>query len=900
MPILEAVARPGQLWILGASPREGSMAVPMKTNRVTAVFPQVSAVDPRFEVTDEDKKIFKASFQDVSFAGCDTYFSDMYMPPLTMNEKEKALWRNNGLKEEIDKYVKENLDRDHRRFVLVHKMTWSTTSFSHLAEQLARSRDYQMVRIRASGRSSERFLVVNGLGRPVVNRRIVTCCSTAKKVSDLWAHAERCDDCALGRILPAGSPGISEAFRPAVRQQVVRVNCAKEKGATYRVALEAYKETGKIYGTTINHTQGRTEKRFKAILGQRSKAAKGKGGGGAEVGTVPGSQLDIPVMTRNDRPDLVVATVDTEARKYLDENPGFKEYLQTWMHDPWCGLREVERLTLLPEAKVKPLKSTYDTFRGLVEALSPAAAPCDVTSWNELSGQLRGAFSAGKMFIDQVVMPVNTRRHPISLMENFRAMGPGLGLHYSAKKPAQTLAVLETRYLNKRQNYPFDQKAKTLAKEIVDAWWDEHVRPGACRVDTLTDADLDLALDALLKDARSKGYAERFVGSGGWDSPEGRIVRFHLKSIFKPKLAPDLYKVGQGISAWSVQSLAMFCNAFRALTTMSVRVEKDYVVTDSYWTDGQFIKYLNTVFRTVPAAASFGVTDGEMFDGCQNQFTQETERCYLRRAGVAEDFISLYYSFRVDYLILSSCATGRAGTQKTSGEPGTLFNNGVISRCISNWLLRGIGPQVIIYKGDDFVKYQCGLEARMDKKEWLDEVCALKIRINISRGADFCGLILEDGRMFPSIIRKANKVVAHRFRSYEHFAEYQESPRLDEKCRRLRRGGGHGMQREAVQDAVYAGRDALRRDQVGLPAVCREPAAVRVGFPLEGRAICAPKKGPGDGTGFPRVLTLCSGGVRPGRTHAPGTWYSFKKRRSRRRGSEETHTRAREPLTSRE
>lgn len=128
-------------------------------------------------------------------------------------------------------------------------------------------------------------------------------------------------------------------------------------------------------------------------------------------------------------------------------------------------------------------------------------------------------------------------------------------------------------------------------------------------------------------------------------------------------------------------------------------------------------------------------------------------------------------------MILASCASGRAGTQKTSGEPGTLFNNGVTSRCISNWLLRGVGPQVIIYKGDDFVKRQCCLETRQDRREKLDEVCSLKIRINISRGAEFCGLILEDGRIFPSVVRKANKVTAHSFRDYEHFTEYQQSLR---------------------------------------------------------------------------------------------------------------------------
>lgn len=48
-----------------------------------------------------------------------------------------------------------------------------------------------------------------------------------------------------------------------------------------------------------------------------------------------------------------------------------------------------------------------------------------------------------------------------------------------------------------------------------------------------------------------------------------------------------------------------------------------------------------------------------------------------------------------------------------------------------------------------------------------------------------------------------------------------------------------------------------------------------MGFPLERRAIRSPEKGPGDRTSLSRLLTLCSGGVRPGRTHVPGTWYSL-------------------------
>lgn len=65
----------------------------------------------------------------------------------------------------------------------------------------------------------------------------------------------------------------------------------------------------------------------------------------------------------------------------------------------------------------------------------------------------------------------------------------------------------------------------------------------------------------------------------------------------------------------------------------------------------------------------------------------------------------------------------------------------------------------------------------MERKAALDRVCGLRIRVNISEGADFCGLILQSGTIFPSIIRKVNKVIAHRFRTYEHFTEYQQSLR---------------------------------------------------------------------------------------------------------------------------
>lgn len=232
------------------------------------------------------------------------------------------------------------------------------------------------------------------------------------------------------------------------------------------------------------------------------------------------------------------------------------------------------------------------------------------------------------------------------------------------------------------------------------------------------------------------------------------------------------------------------------------------MVTDSYWSEVQFIRYINKAFEKVPRVAMYGVTDGEMFDACQNRFTQQLERTYLARLGLSEEVIDHYYSFRAGYFLSASCVSGRAGTQQTSGEPGTLYNNGVVARLISNWILRGQGPMVIIYKGDDFVKRQCNLYEDEDRRKALDQVCAIKLRVNITPGAEFCGLVLEGGFIFPSITRKLDKVLSHRFRDYKHFCEYQTALRDWVDCVEVYGAEnviGHNAE---VQNTSYAHMDA--------------------------------------------------------------------------------------------
>lgn len=159
----------------------------------------------------------------------------------------------------------------------------------------------------------------------------------------------------------------------------------------------------------------------------------------------------------------------------------------------------------------------------------------DATSWNWFASQLvKGTFGPGKLKPDETVAPVNARKHPIDTMEKYCAAGPGLGLHYSAKKAMQTLAVMETRYLNIQKICPFGWREIQLADEITGLWFDEHVRPNG-EVTRFSDDDIEVAITAFSTDAKRKGYSNRYVGTKADDSPEGRTVRFHLKQYSSPR-----------------------------------------------------------------------------------------------------------------------------------------------------------------------------------------------------------------------------------------------------------------------------------------------------------------------------------------------------------------------------
>lgn len=499
-------------------------------------------------------------------------------------------------------------------------------------------------------------------------------------------------------------------------------------------------------------------------------------------GTLPSvEELQIVALSRHTE-HLYIVTDQCEQSKLLEEklrlDAEFYEHLQTWLTFPRESTSKVTVEDVTVPLICKPIQPPKDSYL-LLETFMPTAALVEEqTSMNLVGSNLVGDdFSSGVTIPDFLIMPTNKRHHPVATKEEFYSAGSGVGNHFSAKQPVQTLQVLQARYLNKQPFFEFGGGQTKLVKQLVDLWFKEHVNMAALN-ESFNAQEVQGVIKEFISHITQRNYQASFHGNNGIDNANGRIVRFNLKGIFKPKHGvPDVYKAGQGISAWSTDACAMFCSVFRVLGKIVSASEKSHVITDAYMTETQFIEKTNAEFNKVNPLCKNATTDGVTFDANQNRFTQEIEKEYWRRYGVSEEFLAHYYSFRTNYKIISTAAMGFAGTQKTSGEPGTLVNNGVVSKVVSNAIVRGDGDAVVNYKGDDFNKRQLNLRVDAEMQTKINSACALQLRVSVSHSAEFCGLLFAHGTLFPSIPRKLNKIHAHRFKNYAHFCEYQTSLR---------------------------------------------------------------------------------------------------------------------------
>jgi hypothetical protein len=186
---------------------------------------------------------------------------------------------------------------------------------------------------------------------------------------------------------------------------------------------------------------------------------------------------------------------------------------------------------------------------------------------------------------------------------------------------------------------------------------------------------------------------------------------------------------------------------------------------------------VTSLMASVPKTSLNGITDFTMFDSQQDQFTQEIEKCFLRRLGFSDEFIEHYYMFRSNYKMIGGPLAGTCRYEKTSGEPMTLLMNTIISGCLSNYFLRGEGKFMLAMKGDDGFKRQAQLKIDEHRYSMVSQYTCLRMKVDIGNEAEFCGYVIVGGIFVDSVFRKLHKALSHHFKSYAHFCLYQQSLR---------------------------------------------------------------------------------------------------------------------------
>lgn len=385
-------------------------------------------------------------------------------------------------------------------------------------------------------------------------------------------------------------------------------------------------------------------------------------------------------------------------------------------------------------------------------------------------------FRTGVMNVIDFLRPTNARGHPKKFLVKARTFGVVAGHRFTPRQPTQIFQVLAARYFNKKPACGADVlpgEAAVVLRDIAFHARQELLEEYASGWD---DDTLDILANEFFKTAEVKHYAAQHVGE---DNPNGRNIQFHLKAIFKPSLSDqkpmDVFKAGQGVSAWNKDGQILFGLCAKWINFVILQSLKRNVVYDNRMTEQKLRQRLRENWDTVDHTAKNGVTDFKMFDAQQDGFSQMLEKEFLKMIGVSSEFIDHYYSMRKNQTLTTTGFFGRLDTEKPSGEPLTLTGNSILSMLLANWLLRGEGPFIMAFKGDDGFKRQCNLHVDSERVAKLARVCRLQIKAYCEETAEFCGYAIGARSFCPSVPRKLAKAMGHEFKDYAHFCEYRQS-----------------------------------------------------------------------------------------------------------------------------
>jgi hypothetical protein len=455
---------------------------------------------------------------------------------------------------------------------------------------------------------------------------------------------------------------------------------------------------------------------------------------------------------------------------------GFQDWFMTYIPSTlrkWSTVPSLSDWSLKLAANVSP----KDAFLFALDAMPGWSHTSLAAEYPNIyaAAKLPSDYRVGTMDPADFLRPVNARGHPKAAPKAKFNFGAVAGHRFTANQPLQVLHCIGARYFGKKPNVA-GREPMLSARIAEDIMSDARRELFKARPDGWDENSLDILATEFLASAEAKHYEAQFTGE---DDPNARSIRFHLKSIFKPALSNqkpmDESKAPQGISAWHKNSQIMFGLCAKWINYVFLNSLNDNVFYDNRMSPETFRTKLRSVWDNVDHTAKNGVTDFAQFDAQQDEFSQELEKRTLQLLGVSDEFIDHYYSLRKGQKLYAPGIAGSLSTEKPSGEPLTLWGNSVIGMLLSNYLIRGDGPFIAAYKGDDGFKRQANMRISEERQGLLSQVCRLQIKAYVEDTAEFTGYAIGARSFCPSIPRKLAKIMGHDFNSYAHFCEYRKS-----------------------------------------------------------------------------------------------------------------------------
>lgn len=349
------------------------------------------------------------------------------------------------------------------------------------------------------------------------------------------------------------------------------------------------------------------------------------------------------------------------------------------------------------------------------------------------------------------------------------------GNHYEAKDPLHQISQAQ-RNLGKLDHTMLSSSTKALVDAMVEDYF-VNFKSAA----KLTDNEMNDVLVKLLQDEKMAHVSNQLAANPAGYGNAWNKIRFAIKACDKPvnnSKGVDIAHVGQSTSEMNRLTLTVFRAVWRLITLVDEKTHNhpfNVVVTDNGRSPKELAAIVQEVMKDF-TEDDIAVGDARSFDRGQNAVTRYMEEAYLRRMGIDEEIIRIYFSFTHHCPLANGLIQGVSGETRPSGFPDTLTGNGIVARLIANWYIRGTGKKVLVSKGDDITVIQKFAHAISDNV-WAIDLAVPNLKYSFKFGGDveFCGLTFFKGQIVPNVRRIFAKAYAKRHSSYMAYLEYATS-----------------------------------------------------------------------------------------------------------------------------